>query len=252
MLKLAKAKVWHKRLKPKVNEFSYKVFYLCFSLKEIQSLKKATQLDKFGLTSFYSKDHGPRDGSSLETWVRGIIEPHGIVADDIILLTYPRVLGYVFNPVSFWYCLKNGELMAVVAEVNNTFGEGHNYLVVHDDKRPIRPGDRLVADKDFHVSPFMHVKGSYTFTFGINDTHCFGTILHSDEGGGLLETSVHCKLEELTKKSLRSAFLNSPLMTLMVIMLIHWQALKLFFKRIKYNFKPEQKDFKLTVTHDEN
>lgn len=244
MFKLAKAKVWHKRLRPKINQFSYKVFYLCFSLKEVPKLSEVTS--KF--VNFLVKDHGPRDGSSLETWIRGIIEPHGVEADDIILLSYPRVLGYVFNPVSFWYCLKDGKLMAVLAEVNNTFGEGHNYLVVHDDRRPIEPEDRLVAQKDFHVSPFMHVNGSYTFSFGINETNCFGKILHADENGDLLETSVHCKLEELTKKSLRKAFLNSPFMTLLVIMLIHWQALKLFIKRVKYNVKPKQKEIRLTVT----
>jgi len=248
MFKLAKAKVWHKRLKPKINEFSYKVFYLCFSLREIPRLKNVTGR----LVGFHNKDHGARDGSSLETWVRGIIEPYGVEADDIVLLAYPRVLGYVFNPVSFWYCLKDGKLMAVLAEVNNTFGEGHNYLVVHDDRRPILPDDKLTATKDFHVSPFMHVAGSYTFSFGIDETHCFGTILHHDESGGLLETSVRCRLEELTKKSLGRAFRSSPLMTIMVISLIHWQALKLKFrKRIKYNNKPVQKNFKLTVTHSE-
>ncbi len=248
MLKLAKAKVWHKRLKPRVNEFSYKVFYLCFSLREIEALKDSLKLDKFGILSFYNKDHGARDGSSLKSWILDLLKPYEIEPDDIVLLSYPRVFGYVFNPVSFWYCLKNGELIAVLAEVNNTFGESHNYLVFHPDKRPIQPGDKLVAEKVFHVSPFVKVEGNYTFSFGINETHCFGCIGHSDAEGKLLETSVHCKLENLTRKSLTKELRNSPLMTLMVISLIHWQALKLFLKKVKYNIKPLQRDMKLTIT----
>ncbi len=251
MFKLAKAKVWHKRLRPKVNEFNYKVFYLCFSLDKVEKLREILKLDKWGILSFYNKDHGSRDGSSLKSWIQGLIAPYGIVADDFVLLTYPRVFGYVFNPVSFWYCLKDGQLMAVVAEVNNTFGESHNYLVFHTDKRPIQPQDKLVAEKSFHVSPFITVEGTYTFRFGINEDSCFGHILHSDAGGKLLETTVNCKLEDLTRRALNKAFHNSPLMTLMVIMLIHYQALKLLFKKIKYNIKPKQRHTKVTVTDGE-
>lgn len=250
MFKLAHTVVWHKRLRPKVNKFKYKVFYLCFSLKNIPKLAQVTKLDKFGISAFYNKDHGKRDRSSLEKWINEVIKPFGVVADDIILLTYPRVLGYVFNPVSFWYCLKNGELVAVLAEVNNTFGESHNYLVLHKNLRPILPDEKFTSPKNFHVSPFMHVNGYYTFRFGINENNCFADIYHHDDAGGLIETSIHSKLEDLTKNSLRKALQKNPLMTFMVIALIHWQALKLFFLRIKYNNKPTQKSIKLTVAYE--
>jgi DUF1365 family protein len=249
MFKLAKAKIWHKRLKPKVNEFNYKVFYICVSLDEIDKLPGVMKLNRRGVLSFYDKDHGARDGSSLKPWINNILSQYQIEADDIILLTYPRVLGYVFNPVSLWYCLKNGRLVAVLAEVNNTFGESHNYLIFHADRRAIMPDDEFVSQKDFHVSPFIEVAGTYTFRFGINENNCFGYILHGDGEGKLLETLVNCRLGDLTKKSLSREFNNSPFMTLMVIMLIHWQALKLFFKRVKYNVKPKKKDIGLTIAY---
>jgi len=236
------ATVMHKRLRPRLHSFSYHVYYLCFALSQRTKLsRRFLSLDKWNLLSFYQRDHGARDGSDLETWMRQILAAHQITeADgDIILLTMPRILGYVFNPVSFWFCLDQaGHLRAVLSEVANTFGEHHSYLSYHDDHRVIVPDDQMRATKVFHVSPFMDVQGHYLFRFLCASDRVSATVNHVDDKGILLATSVSGNHISLSDKTLVKCFLNYPLVTLKVITLIHWEAIRIILKGIPYRPKP--------------
>ncbi|MBU6236075.1 MAG: DUF1365 family protein, partial [Alphaproteobacteria bacterium] len=164
-------------------------------------------------------------------------------AFNVVLVTMPRVLGYVFNPVSFWLCYDEmGQLRAVLCEVNNTFGEHHDYLCVRPDKGPIGDTDTLVGSKQFHVSPFMEREGSYTFRFTCRDDALGFWIDHYDaEGKKLLVTSLVGKLHGFDDATLWRMFWRYPLVPLVAIIRIHWQALRLISKGIGYIRKPPQK-----------
>ena len=237
-------KVMHARLFPKRNKFRYRMYYLELTLASLQDVPIAR--NRFGLLSFYDKDHGPRDGSPLEPWARSILNKYGL-ADvcngTISLITLPRVLGYVFNPVSFWVCRdKDGHIRAVICEVHNTFGEYHSYICAHDDRRPITEKDTLEGEKLFHVSPFIIREGRYKFRFDLRDAH-FGIWIdyYAPNGNKQLLTSLTGKREPLNKAALRKAFWRYPLVTFKAIFLIHWQAFKLIGKGIKYIPKPAQR-----------
>lgn len=250
---LCLAEVFHKRLKPSINYFSYRVFYICFDITKASKLaSKLLSLNKFNLFSFYNKDHGKRDGSSLESWIKEILASHNLnhQIKKIFLLTHPRILGYNFNPVSFWFCLdKKEKLIAVLSEVSNTFGEHHNYLIFNPDHSPIEHNQWFEAKKEFHVSPFFEVKGNYKFRFIFNQRKIAAWIDYlSDSKQKSLLTSVICKKTKLGDKALLKQFCLIPMMTLKVVFLIHWQALKLVFKKNKYIPKPLQKSHKLTIT----
>ena len=275
------ADVMHKRHYPRENGFCYKVYYLCFGLSALRPVphpnplpegegirgtgndsgnrnesslslwerarvreelsNSMLSLNRFNLFSFHEKDHGKRNGSLIEPWIRQTLSDWNIPeADgDIVLLTLPRILGYVFNPVSFWFCLdKAGNLRAVLSEVSNTFGEHHNYIAFHDDKRPITQDDWIQGEKVFHVSPFMDVDGYYQYRFAYSEETIGIWINHYNHNGLMLSTSVTGKRRPLTARSLLVAFLRYPMVTLKVIALIHYQAIKILFKGIKYRPKP--------------
>jgi hypothetical protein len=243
-------KVMHKRLFPKVNAFTYDIYYLCTPLSQLNSLPIAR--NKFSAISFHDKDHGKRDGSSLENWARDILKTYNIdKADgDITLICMPRILGYVFNPVSFWLCTdKEQNLRAVICEVNNTFGESHSYLCVHDDQSPLSSDDILHAQKLFHVSPFLEREGDYTFRFNIKEDKIGVWIDFYDAGGNKkLITSLMGILQPMTRKNIRKIFWQYPLITVKAISLIHWQALKLIAKGIKHIKKPTQRSENISIT----
>ena len=155
---------------------------------------------------------------------------------EVWLHTYPRVLGYAFKPVSFWHCLReDGSLAAIVAEVNNTFGERHCYLLSGPE---LGYGREATARKVFHVSPFCSIEGRYRFRFMRTAERVLARIDHDDDSGPLLETSVSGHLAPLTTASTRAAFFGMPLMTLGVIVRIHWHALRLWAKRVPFFSKP--------------
>jgi DUF1365 family protein len=200
--------------------------------------------NRFGLFSFYDRDHGFRDGSSLEKWARTLLRKEQVSAEgEIILITMPRVLGYVFNPVSFYFCHDTaGRIKAVICEVNNTFGETHSYLCLPEPgKEEIEPEDLLTGEKLFHVSPFLERQGEYRFRFRLNEKNAGIWIDHIDkEGKPLLLTAVTGQLTPLNTASLRRAFFSYPLLTFRAIFLIHWHAIKLFLKGTRYISKPLQ------------
>jgi uncharacterized protein len=249
------AEVSHTRLKPKRNHFFYRVFYLCFDITKTQKIcSKFLSLNRFNLFSFYNKDHGKRDGSNFDVWIREILAQKNLEQkiDKIFLLTHPRVLGHVFNPVSFWFCLdKQKNLIAVLSEVNNTFGENHNYLISNFDQSPILENQWFEANKQFHVSPFFEVKGSYKFRFIFNEKKIAAWIDYlSDSNQKSLLTSVVCNKKPISDFTLIKYFFSIPLMTFKVIFLIHWQAVKLLIAGNKYIPKPQKQKFNLTTNNE--
>jgi DUF1365 family protein len=247
------ADIWHKRLLPSVNEFSYRVFYLCFDIAKTHKINsKLLSWNRFNIFSFYDKDHAKRDGSNLESWIRNILSDHNLngKTERVFLLTHPRVLGFVFNPVSFWFCIdKNEKLIAVLAEVSNTFGENHNYLIFNQDHSVIGANQWFDAKKEFHVSPFFEVRGNYKFRFIFNQKKIAAWIDYfSNNDQKSLLTSVISKKVKPSDSLLLQQFFLIPLLTFKVIFLIHWQALKILIKGNKYISKPIAKSFKLTIT----
>jgi len=241
--KLINCEVMHQRLSPRKNAFKYDAYYLGIPLSQIESnaIGETLNLNRFGLHSFYEKDHGYRDGTSLKAWLYDMFDAYKLEKPkEVFLITMPRVFGYVFNPVSFWFCYNSkDELYAVVSEVNNTFGETHSYLNYLHDKDT--NGD-YVAKKVFHVSPFLEREGYYDFQFSINDDSMKIYInLFNENKEKILLTSLIGKVDNLNSMSLKKAFFRVPFLTIRSIFLIHFQAIKLLIKKIKYIPKPDQK-----------
>lgn len=242
--------VMHKRLFPKVNQFSYRMYNVMIPLSRLSDLPIA--LNRFAPLSFYESDHGACDGSDLEKWARGILQAYGIKETDgeITLVCMPRIFGYVFNPVSFWLCRdKDGALRAVLAEVHNTFGERHAYICAHGDARPIGKNDVLEGEKVFHVSPFLERQGHYTFRFEAEGEKFGAWVNYFDaDGRQKLVTALTGNCTPMDKTVLSKAFWAYPLITFRAVYLIHWQALKLVAKGIKYIRRPVQKQEQASAT----
>jgi DUF1365 family protein len=242
MAEIVTAQVFHARTRPKRNAFRYGVYYLRLKLEELSAPGKCAlfSLDRFNLFSIRAGDYrtGPlaaRQAVAAALAEFGVTEADG----QIELITMPRVLGFAFNPVSFWLCHdRDKNLRAVIATVNNTFGERHRYLCCHADHRPIRGDDWLEAKKIFHVSPFLAVEGTYRFRFDCPPDKVAIWINHHDAEGLLLSTSLIGKTEPLTSARLLFYFFRYPLVTLKVVALIHYQAVKLFLKGMRHYRKP--------------
>ena len=232
--------VRHTRLKPVRNAFSYPNYFLMLPMRSMRTGPAQTLAhNRSGLLSFFDCDHGDGRTNALE-WIDELLTREGIddAKGEVWLHTYPRVLGYTFKPVSFWYChTPAGTLRAIVVEVNNTFGERHCYLL----DRP-RYGHELLADKVFHVSPFCTLEGGYRFRFmkssrdGVEKT--VACIDYDDEAGPLIKTSVSGTLEPVTRSAMRKALWRYPAMTFGVVLRIHWQAMRLWLKRVPFISKP--------------
>ena len=240
-MKLFKASIYHKRFFPRLNEFTYSGFYIKFSLDEIESLKNSLfSVNRFNLFSFYEKDHGKRDGSSLREWVSEMLTSAGLepLHGKIYLQTFPRVLGHVFNPVSFLYCYQGEDLKAIICEVNNTFGETHSYVLTQNLDKEVKS-----LKKEFHVSPFYDIKGKYEFNF--TRENFVGINYYFDEKLQLV-TSIKGKSVEWNTLNFFKFFMRYPLYSFMVISLIHYQALRLFLKKCTFYSKPEKIERELT------
>lgn len=241
----------HARVAPRRHRFTYGVFFVRVPLSCIDALRSPLfGVDRVRLLSFHRRDHGPCDGSSLDAWIRALLVREGITHADgeVWLQCFPRVLGYVFNPVSFWCCHdRDGGLRAVLAEVRNTFGERHLYLLAHPDQRPIATADTLAARKVFHVSPFFDVAGSYRMHFDLDPAHTLVRIDYdAPDGTPLLLTSISGAARPCGTSAWLRAFFGFPWMTVGVIARIHWQALQLWLRGIRFRPKPAPPSQELT------
>jgi len=233
-------KVRHTRLDPFQHAFSYRVFYGLFDLDELPALSQQLtlfSLDRFNLFSLRTTDHGPDDGSPLRAWAESLLADAGVDLGGgrIALLAFPRVLGYVFNPISVWYCYgPDDRLRAVLHEVRNTFGDKHTYVVPVDPEH-LRHG----FDKQLHVSPFMDMDSTYEFSITNPGERLSIGINQMAGGEPLFRAGLSLSRLPLTDARLLRLFFTHPLVTLKAISAIHWEALKLWRKGAKYRPRPE-------------
>jgi len=244
---LLHGQVMHDRLRPRRHRFTYPVFYLRLNLARLEECNSRWfGVDRRRLLSLRTRDYGPRDGSNLERWMRALLREHGMEADgDIWLQTFPRIAGFAFNPVSFWHCHDaRGALRAVLAEVNNTFGDRHLYLL------RVGPDGRAACAKQLHVSPFCQVQGEYRFRFRIGAASHATHIDYHDGAGLLLKTAIAGKPVPLRDAALLGAMLRQPLQCVAIVARIHWQALRLWLKGVPFFGKRAAPDKNIPLQED--
>ena len=241
--KIYPGRVFHHRLRPKPHKLNYRVFTLLLDLDELPRLDHDLRLfahNRFAVFSFYDRDHGAGENGDLRTYVRAALQQADINISDgkIKLLCYPRIFGYVFNPLSVYYCYDGDDhLRAMLYEVSNTFGERHSYLMEINEHQGLKA--RQHCKKRFHVSPFMAVSGVYEFKLRLTDKLILVRIDLSDDSGLLMRTGFAGSAEVLSGQNLFKMLILYPLMTVKVIIGIHWEALKLWSKGLHVFTKPE-------------
>ena len=242
--------VVHKRYKPKEHFFKYSVFSLLLDLSELEILNDKISFfsfNKFNLISFFEKDHGNRDGSSLVGWVKNNLEENKISIENIKikLLCYPRIFGYVFNPLSIFFVYdQNEKLVSILYEVKNTFGEQHTYVFKIDNENNLIQN---TCSKKFHVSPFIDMDCNYFFRILKPGERLSVVIDQYDQIGKILYASQDGKKADLTSTELIKSYLKHPLMTFKIISAIHFEAFKLWIKGIKLVKKKFKVKNNLTV-----
>lgn len=238
---LAFGEVRHARLRPVGHAFRYRSFFLRVPAHLLDGGSHGRWwfgVNRRALISLNESDHG--NGGAVRPWIAGLLRDAGLPCDgEIWLHAFPRVLGYAFKPVSFWFCHdREGALRAVVAEVNNTFGERHCYLLAGERGEPMTAGVELRARKVLHVSPFCSVEGSYRFRFLQARGRALMRVDYDDAQGPLLATSMSGRLVPVGRASCARALAGFPWFTLGVVVRIHWQALRLWAKRVPWHRKP--------------
>lgn len=243
--------VRHSRLRPKKHQLSYSVFSLLIDLDELPGLGHSLHLfshNKFNIFSFMDGDYGPTDGTPLRTWVETQLKAADLDLNggSIRLLCYPRVLGYAFNPLSVYYCYHaNNNLMAILYEVRNTFGERHCYLLpVEDCQASVI---RQTCHKEFYVSPFIGMDMTYEFSLTPPTEKIGVGIRETDADGVLLTASFAGAKQPLNNHSLFKLFAAFPLVTFKIMAGIHWEALKLWLKKVPLVAKPEPPEHLITL-----
>jgi DUF1365 family protein len=236
--------VMHARLKPMGHRFSYRVMSLLIDLDRLDAADCQSRLfgvNRAALYSFNERDHGDRDGSSLRGYAQRCAAEHGIDLDGgrVVLLCYPRLLGFTFNPLSVYFCYRaDGELALVIYEVRNTLGDIHAYVL------PVRPGElseaglRQQQDKLFYVSPFIDMAMRYHFRVSPPGPDVKLRILETDRSGALLAATFHGRRRDLTTAQLLRSFFALPLVTLKIVAAIHWEALRLWVKGARLAPRP--------------
>jgi uncharacterized protein len=228
----------HLRFFPVRHRLSYGVWYLLADLEELPTLDRSIPgfaNERAGVVSFFSRDHGPRDGSPLRPWIEARLAEAGIDLEGgaVRLLCFPRVFGYVFNPLTVWFCHgPDGELRAILYEVANTFGEWHHYLVPVTQARG--PMIRASFDKELFVSPFIDMASTYDFRTRIPDERVAVLVRQRAPGGQLLVATLTGRRRALTGGALARMLARYPLVTMKVMGGIHWEALKLWRKGAPY------------------
>lgn len=242
-------RVTHRRLRPVAHRLEYKVFSLLIDVDEIGALDrrlKRFSYNRFNLYSIYDRDFGARDGRPIANYVRGVLRAADLSADGRIrALCYPRILGYVFNPLTVYFCEdRAGRLAAILYEVSNTFGGRHSYLIpVEGDADPVRQS----AAKRFHVSPFMEMDMRYHFRISPPAATVAVAIRQTDAEGPVLNAAFLGERRTLSDAELMRCFRAYPLMTLKVIAGIHWEAARLIAKGLKLRKGARAPDGPVTV-----
>ncbi|CAM2141387.1 Cyclopropane fatty acid synthase [Pararobbsia alpina] len=230
--------VSHARLRPVRHAFRYPVFQVLCDLGRLDELPRWWfGVDRTRLVSIHASDFGPRDGRPLDAWMRERLAQEGIPANGAIWLqAIPRIAGYAFNPVCFWYCHDTeGRLRALYADVRNTFGEHHGYLLSAPDHEPITDDSVLMTRKTFHVSPFCDVDGHYAFRVRRDGRRLVVCIDYDDATGPLLRTAIGMHIEPFDGRRVCRVLLTQPFVAVGVMARIHWQALRLWIKRVPFH-----------------
>jgi len=232
------ARVTHARRGGVRNSFTYRADYLLIDAEAPAPRMRLFSRNRTGLFSLHDHDHGGARGAGRGApWAREMLAVAGLEDAELRLMTQPAFLGRVFNPVSFWLAFRDDALVAVIAEVNNTFGDRHSYLLHRPGFAPIRPGDRMTAVKHLHVSPFQEVAGGYDFTFDMRPERIAIRIRHHNGDEGLV-AAMAGRRRPLTDAGLARAALVRPLGAWRTLFLIHWQALVLAIKGARYRPRP--------------
>jgi DUF1365 family protein len=235
----------HARLKPMGHRFAYRVMSLLIDLDRLDEADRQSPLfgvNRAALYSFREADHGKRDGSSLRAYAQACAAGHGIdlAGGKVLLLCYPCLLGFVFNPLSVYFCHRaDGELALIIYEVRNTFGDIHSYVL------SVRPGEassagiRQQQDKQFYVSPFVEMEMRYHFRIVPPGDIVRLRILETDREGPLLAATFNGRRRALTTAALLRSFFALPLVTVKIVAAIHWQALRLWLKGVRLVPRPD-------------
>ena len=243
--------VTHTRFKPVRHFLKYKTFSLLIDLNEINLLDKSIGIfshNKFNIFSFYDKDHGDRDGGNLKEWVILNMKKFNIKENitNVKVLCYPRIFGYVFNPLSIFYCYEKDKLKAIFYEVKNTFNEQHTYIF------KIKNNEEIVqkCKKKFYVSPFMDMETYYNFKLKNPNDKLSVFIKQTDAEGAILTATQTGDKKEFNLKQLAINFLKYPLMTIKIIGSIHYEALLLWKKGAIY--RKRNVKLKNNLSYEEN
>ncbi|CAD6537278.1 DUF1365 domain-containing protein [Paraburkholderia sabiae] len=249
--------VVHERLRPVRHRFVYPVFCIRCDLARLPELDCWwLGVDRLRPLSLMKRDYGACDGTDPLVWIRGKLADAGVDLDggSIWLQTFPRVFGYAFNPVSFWLCHDpDGNLRVLLAEVRNTFGERHSYLLKAVDERPIDANTHLVCTKTLHVSPFCRIEGHYVFRIRESVHASSISIDYHDAQGLLIRTAISLDKHPLTRARALHALARQPLLTVGVIARIHWQALHLWLRKVPFHGRqPPSPHSRPTTTNEES
>lgn len=232
-------KVMHARLRPVGHRFSYRVMSLLIDLDRLEAADRQTALfgvNRRAVYSFHEADHGERDGSSLRDYAQRRAAEQGIDLTDgrVLLLCYPRLLGYTFNPLSVYFCHQaNGQLALVIYEVRNTFGDIHAYVLPVSSGDVSPAGIRQRQDKQFYVSPFIGMAMRYHFRLVTPKEQIKLRILETDRDGPLLSATFNGRRRALTTTELLRSFFSLPAVTVKIVAAIHWEALRLWWKGVR-------------------
>lgn len=236
------SRVMHRRLVAPFHRFVYRVFYVLLDVDRLDELHRRLRLfshNRFNLVSFHDRDHGAAPGG-LRARAEGLLAREGIALQGgrIRLLCLPRVLGFAFNPIALWYCEhRDGRLRAIIAEVRNTFGERHCYLLASGG-RPITYEGPHDKEKCFHVSPFLGLEGHYRFRLCEPGARVRLAIRETREGAPILDATLAGERRALSDARLLGQVAAMPFMALKVVAGIHWEALKLWLRGAVFHRKP--------------
>ncbi len=238
---LYRGKVMHARLHPVGHRFTYQVANLLIDIDRLDEADRQSRFFSVGrrnLMAFYPEDHAPHHDGPLRAAVDAMLATANLVADRVVLLCYPRILGFVFNPISVYYCFASGELVALIYEVRNTFGEFHSYIA------PVHAGDasnvgiRQSCAKRFYVSPFMDMDLQYHFRLRVPSQHLTLRILETSGTIPVFAATFSATQYPLDSNQILRVFFALPMMTLKVVAAIHWEALRLWLKGMRLRVRP--------------